>query len=124
MTGLTDTDSTKRHNHVELKLGSPTYQELTLGYYRILVSFYVVVVQYPTTNAYQPETLGGKFLEALNQVIPVYKYGSETGDDSSFVFCLKPQPEPQQTYNFAASNETEQVSQIAIEGNYYVEIAV
>ena len=75
-------------DHIEIRITGPTVQELA-GLSRLTVDANVLLrCRYEQKNAYRRHTLIGAFQAAMAGPIPVFKYGSEPGDDKTQIGCL------------------------------------
>ncbi len=78
-------------NHAEMRLTGPFVQKQSRNIYRIDVDVNILLTNLmQAENAYDLQTWCGQFQEAAQGPINVYKWGSEVGDDGTYVFCLTP----------------------------------
>jgi len=111
-------------DHAELRITGPYMTELSKDYWRLLVDVNVLVTELmDQNNAFKLQTWCGKLAHSMNGPINIYKYGGETGDDSSYVACLRPlvgKIDPNRTLYFGQLGKSERLRQGMIDGHFVV----
>ncbi len=118
------TDEELHYDHAELRITGPYGTELSNNYWRLRVDINVLLTEMMgQTNAYKLQTWCGKIAAAMDGPINVYKYGGESGDDNSWVFCLTPLNEridPNRVLHFGQLGKTERIRQSMVDGHFVV----
>lgn len=116
----TFTDATDR---VEIRISGPYTKELPSEYH-VYVDVNVILTSRfdgSTKNRHAILINAGLFHEAMDQIIRVYKYGNEVGDDDSFIGCLIPRSGKNDTVrviHFGKVDSTDKVKQSAVDARY------
>lgn len=109
-------------DHAELRITGPYLNELSKDYWRVLVDINVLLTEMMgRTNVYDLQTWCGIISLAMDGPINVYKYGSEVGDDSSWVCCLNPisgGTDPNRTLHFGQLGKTDRLRQSMVDGRF------
>lgn len=118
-------------DRAEIRITGPFIQELSQGYYRILVDVNVLLTsRYDGTakNAYTIHQYAGIFQAAMGNEIGVWNYGGEEGDydpnDSNtqlFLGCLKPRAgnnDSIRVFHFGQTDKTDKLKQSAVDARY------
>lgn len=121
--GIDEREQEKLHyDHAELRITGPYSNELSRDYWRILVDVNILLTELmDKINAYDLQTWCGAYGNAMDGPINVYKYGSESGDDGSWVFCLTPvhgKIDPNRVLHFGQLGRTERIRQSMIDGHF------
>jgi hypothetical protein len=109
---------------VELRINGPDTKELSKSCWRLWVNiniFFTVSMGQEATNRYSLETLVGLFLEFTDTNIPIFRFGTGPGDDSSLVGCLEPRREISNSVRsvyFGQISAEETLKQAQIDGRY------
>jgi hypothetical protein len=113
---------------VEIRITGPYITETSKGYYTALVAVNVLLMTHPACeqNAYASITYAGRFAETMSEPIPVFNYGSETGDyvagrDSEPIQlgCLETRPKrPVAIRNFGQVDPAVKLDQQEISASY------
>lgn len=112
-------------DRAEIRINGPFTNELSRGYYKILVDANVLVSSRydgKTKNGYELTRILGLFHEAMDSVIPVFKHGLQPGDDSEAQLgCLSPKAgknENVRVLHFGQIDRTDRVKQGAVDARY------
>jgi hypothetical protein len=121
--GIDEREAEKLHyDHAELRITGPYITELSRNYFRILVDVNVLLTELmDKPNAFDLQTWCGIVAKAMDGPINIYKYGEETGDDGSWVFCLTPlngRIEPNRILHFGQLGRTDRIRQSMIDGHF------
>ena len=110
--------------HVEIRITGPGVQELSNGYFRLTVDANVLLqCRYELNNAYHRQTLIGAFMQAMAGPIPVFKYGSEPGDDKTWIGCLSvPRANSVKVHHFGQLTMPEKFSESMSDARYTMDI--
>jgi hypothetical protein len=113
---------TLNFDHAELRITGPSINELSHDYFRILVDANILLTELmDQTDAYKLQTWCGAMSDAMNGPINVYKFGSEAGDDSSYVDCLRPtsgRVDPNVVMHFGQLGKVDRVRQSMVDGHF------
>jgi hypothetical protein len=74
-------------------VNGPKTSELSLGYFRLYVDVNVLLFSNmggDARNAYTLDINLGQFHQAMDALIPIYRYGTDPEDDGSLLGCLSP----------------------------------
>lgn len=118
------------HNHAELRIGGPFLNELSKNYWRVHVDINILLTYLMAANedsVYDLQTWAGVIQEAFDGPINIYKYGSESGDDESYVGCLRPRKgknEENRVLTFGQISKVDRLRQSMIDGRFIMEISV
>lgn len=125
--GIDERTSEELHyDHAELRITGPYITELSKDYWRLLIDVNILLTELMVReNVYDLQTWCGKIAAAMDGPINIYKYGGETGDDSSYVFCLTPlngRIDPNRILHFGQLGRTDRIRQSMIDGHFVVYI--
>lgn len=115
-------------DHIELRLTGPIIKEVSKNYYTIdtNVNFLVTnLMSMSSGNAYKIIDWCGLIAYEMNKPIPIYKYGSGSGDDSSLIKCMqikKNRSDSVKIFHFGQVDKTYRVRQSEIDANYKMDI--
>lgn len=74
----------------ELRIDGPYYTELSKGFWRVYIEINVLIQSaQDKTDRYRIYKTAGVVAAAFEQIISIFKYGDEVGDDDSLVGCMK-----------------------------------
>lgn len=74
----------------ELRVDGPYYTELSKGFWRVYTEINVLIQSaQDKEDRFRIYKTAGVIAAAFEQVISIFKYGDEVGDDDSLVACLK-----------------------------------
>lgn len=94
--GVDERDPTymARADRAEVRVNGPFTQELSKNYFRLYVDVNVIVFSQMggSANTFALDDNLGSFFDAMDSVIPIYRYGTGPDDDSSLLGCLSPRP--------------------------------
>lgn len=108
----------------ELRINGPNMREQSQGCYQLNVQVNILytICMESLENAYAPLAFGGLVQQIAQTCIPVMQYGCFPGDDDTvLVGTLTTRPRRNENVNlinFAQLNETDEVVQQAIDGQY------
>jgi len=112
-------------DRLEIRINGPYTNELSKGYHRVLVDANVLLSSRydgAQKNGYSHLKFIGLFNEAMDMVIPVFKFGLEPGDDeNSQIGCLSPRPgknEAIRVLHFGQIEKTDHVKQSAVDARF------
>lgn len=91
---------------IELRFDGPTIAECPKNRIKaeVEVNALITVQTSHTSNLYRMQQISGLLLDAFNQDIAVYKYGTDVSDDNSFIFCMQLTPLTRTDRALRASN--------------------
>jgi len=118
-----DVDNMQKE-HVELRVDGPYVKHVSSNCYLLHVGINLILTDYmqmSSENAYSLMDWGGTFLNAMLSPIPIYRYGSGVGDDSTLVGCLTQRTkfaEPTRLLHFGQRGKTERFRQSMVDGRY------
>jgi len=78
-------------------------------------------------NAYDIVQWGGILQEAMLEPIPIYKYGSNPGDDESLIGCLtlrKSRGDSIRLIHFGQISREDRIRQAAVDGRYEMYLSI
>ncbi len=121
--GIDEREEEKLHfDHAELRITGPYISELSHNYYRLLVDVNILITELmDQVDAYKLQTWCGAIALSMEGPINIYKYGSETGDDSSWVFCLqlvRNKIDPIRVLHFGQLGRTERIRQSMVDSHF------
>lgn len=111
-------------DRAEIRISGPFTREPSHNYYVLNLDVNVLLTsRYDGTakNRYAILTFAGLFQEAMDQPINVYRFGSEPGDDATYVGCLKPrrgQHQMVEVFQFGQVDPTDKVKHIDVDARY------
>jgi hypothetical protein len=86
-------DSKVEASHAELRINGPFIYEVNNDWYQVLVPINVLLMDYmigDDANSYRMQEWAGKFMEVMDDPIPIYRYGqTAVVDDGSYLGCLR-----------------------------------
>ena len=90
--GVDERESEKiEADHTELRVNGPFIRQLSAGYFRLDVDSNILLSDFigGNENSYKLIDWAGKFQQAAEKSIPVYRYGPDTSvNDNSLLGCL------------------------------------
>jgi len=109
---------------VEIRITGPYTQQPSIDYYLLTVDANVLLqCRYEEKNAYRRQTLMGPFFQAMAGPIPVYKLGSEPGDDKSHLGCLiLPRGSQVKLHHFGQLTFPERMSESMCDARYVMDL--
>jgi len=113
-----------REDHVELRISGPFVKEISHGYWRTQTDINILLMNrmaMSTEDAYGIARWGGKITQAMAERIPIYKYGSDVGDDESLIGCLTQRigkSESVRLVHFGQIDRTDRIRQSVVDGRY------
>lgn len=123
--GLDDRDDAFMHatDRVEIRINGPFTQEQSRGYHRVLVDANVLLSSRydDSKNGYALHKFLGLFHEAMDMVIPVFKFGLEPGDDESQIGCLSPRAgknDSVRVIHFGQIEKTDRLKQSMVDARF------
>lgn len=111
-------------DRAEIRINGPFTSEVSKGYHRVWVDANVLLTSRfdgSAKNGYSHLKFLGLFHEALDNGIPVFKYGLEVGDDSSQIGCLSPRTGKQdavRVLHFGQIEKTDRVKQSIVDARF------
>lgn len=115
-------------DRVEIRINGPFTREPSKGYFLLQVDVNVLLTSRydDEKNLYTPIKYLGLFHEAMDSVIPVFKFGLEPGDDEDEqIGCLSPRVgrnESVRVLHFGQIDKTDRVKQSAVDARYFMEL--
>jgi hypothetical protein len=123
--GIDERDSdTMRTEHVEVRVNGPNVREVSKNYWRVHIDINILLIDYmkmSSENAYDINQWGGKFLAAMTDPIPIYRFGSGGDDDDSLIGCLtqrKGFAEPAKLIHFGQISKEDRIRQAMVDGRF------
>ena len=119
----------QQNDHAELRVNGPAITEVSKNFYHIEVDINILVTDLMKTtgeNAYDIQTWCGLFQEGMAGPIPIYKYGSEAGDNSSEIGCLIPRDNKYdkiRVLHFGQINDVDRVRQSMVDGTFRMDLS-
>ncbi len=116
-------DFTEATDRIEIRISGP-YTKKLHGEYRLHVDVNVLLTSRfdgPSKNRYTILINAGLYHEKMDQAIKVYKYGTEVGDDDSYLGCLIPRSGKNDTIrviHFGKVDPTDKLKQSAVDARY------
>jgi len=125
--GIEDRDEAfeRSPDRCEIRITGPFTSEPSSGFYELEVFANVLVTSNLShqKNGYDSHKYLGLFHEAMDQVIPVYKFGAELGDDPLvFVGCLSPRGKVS-VYHFGQLEKSTRIKQGLVDAKYMMELS-
>jgi hypothetical protein len=110
-------------DRAEIRINGPFVREPSHHYFHLYVDVNVLLTSRydETKNRYAILKFAGLFQEAMDTPINVYRYGSEPGDDQTFVGCLTPRRgvhEMVEAFQFGQVDPTDALKQTAVDARY------
>lgn len=111
--------------YAELRIDGPNFYLVQKGLWHISCEVNILITsQASDANLYTYSTMCGHFASSFYDTISVLKYGSEVGDDQSYVGCLKlkySKDEKLEVHHFGIIDPATNLQQGSIEGHYIME---
>lgn len=111
-------------DRAEIRISGPFVREPSHNYFILNLDVNVLLTsRYDGTakNRYAILKFAGLFQEAMDKPINVYRYGSEPGDDQTYVGCLAPRRGIQQMvemFQFGQVDAIDKVKHIDVDARY------
>ena len=115
-------------DHAELRVTGPFITEVSKDRYRFHVDVNILITDLMNEtgeNAYDLQTWCGAFQVGMDGPIMVYKYGSESGDDSAYIGCLSPRQgkyDANKVLHYGQINKVDRIRQSMIDGKFQMTI--
>lgn len=115
---------TQATDRLEIRISGPYTRSLSGGEYHIFMDVNVLFTSRFDGAGKNRHTIlknVGLYQEAMDQVINVYRYGSEVGDDDSFLGCLTPRKGKNDTVrvmHFGKIDPTDKIRQSMVDTRY------
>lgn len=125
--GVDERDDEQWEDHVEQRFSGPQYREIGNGKYEvtIVVNFlFTALMDMAGADSYRLNRWTGKFAKEMIEVIPVYKYGTDPGDDASFIGCFQLKNTKAggvNVYPFGQLEKDHRVRQSEVDASYYMD---
>ena len=117
--------STKQ-SYFELRVDGPKSMEISRNFYKLEIEINAVVnTIMGGKKLYNIDTATGFVASIFTRTINIYNYGGETGDDSSFVGCLRLKQEFRDKLiitNLGQIDPNTRINRSIVEGHYYTEL--
>jgi hypothetical protein len=113
-----------QEDHAELRVNGPFVRELSKNYWRIWVDINILLTNMMSMsqkNAYNIAQWGGTLQEVMLEPIPIYKYGSDPGDDDSLIGCLtlrRSRGDSVRLIHFGQISREDRIRQAVVDGRY------
>ena len=123
---LRDTSDLK--DFFELRVDGPYYTELSKGFWRVYIEINVLIQSaQDKEDRFRIYKTAGVVAAAFEQVISIFKYGDEVGDDNSLVGCMKLLGDKEareriQISHFGQVGPETGISQSTVEAHYVAEL--
>jgi hypothetical protein len=119
------TEFTEAPMRVEIRMTGPFTRELSKDYYELGVDVNALLFDLYETNGNQYDVIGiaGLFHEAMDNPIPLKRYGDKPGDDEGLLGCLLTRAEKNdavRVFHFGQTDTTDRQKQIMIDARYVV----
>lgn len=125
MEGLDErtTEFMEAANRVEIRMSGPFTKELSKDYYELGVDINVLFTSRYEANGNQYDIIKivGLFHEAMDNPIPILRYGDQAGDDESLVGCLLPRDgrnDAVRVFHFGQTDQTDRQKQVMIDARH------
>jgi len=111
-------------DRVEIRISGPYTRPLAGGEYHIFMDVNILFTSRFDGAGKNRHTIlknVGLYQEAMDKVINVYRYGSEIGDDDSFLGCLTPRKGKNDTVrviHFGKIDPTDKIRQSMVDARY------
>ena len=108
---------------VEIRMSGPFTKELSKDYYELGVDINLLFTSRYETNGNQYDIIRivGIFHEAVDDVIPMKRYGDQPGDDESLVGCLMTRTgknDAVRVFHFGQTDQTDRQKQVMIDARH------
>lgn len=120
-----EAETLRARSHVELRLHGPETKEISHGYFQLFIEINLLLTEFisGTRNVYDFVQHCGQIQKSASGVIPVYRYGLDSGgvDDGTHVGCFHPDPnrnEAVTVFHFGEIDRVRHVRQSAVDGRY------
>jgi hypothetical protein len=120
----------EHYSHAELRINGPSIQELSKGYFRLIVGVNVLLTELmDRAQMYDLQSWCGVFSTAMDGPINLYHYGPDVGgvDDEAWFECLLPQQakfDPNRIFHFGQISKVERIRQSMVDGSFVCYITV
>jgi len=114
--------------HVEIAITGPFSREMSRNYYELKVGVRVLIqsrMDNPPKNRYSPQRIAGIYHEAMDAVIAVYRYGTDSEDDRLLLGCLSPargRNDALRVFHFGQMTPTDRLRQSMVDCWYVMEL--
>lgn len=111
---------------MELRIDGPYYTEISKGLWKVYIEINILIqAAMNQQNFHRMRQLTGNVMAIFEPCIPVYKYGTESYDDSSLVGGLQRMDEEagrnnMQVSQFGQVDPVNQLEQASVEAHYVV----
>lgn len=111
----------------EIRMDGPYFREVSKDYFEVYIEVNILVQTAITRskNLYQHEDILGAASAAFT-TIPVFKLGSNDGDDESQIGCLNLRSQPQdpvKVSDFGQIKAETELRQACVEGHYTIQLS-
>jgi hypothetical protein len=119
------TDFMEAPNRLEIRMSGPFTKELSKDYYELGVDINLLFTsRYEVNqNQYDINRTVGTFHAAMDDAIPILRYGDQPGDDESLVGCLLPRDgrnDAVRVFHFGQTDQTVRQKQVMIDARHVV----
>ena len=116
-------------DHAELRVNGPFIRQLSSGYFRLDVDSNILLSDFigGSENPYKLIDWAGKFQQAAERSIPVYRYGPDTSvDDGSLLGCLSVRggKNGSDIYQFGQVNANDRIRQVSVDTRHWMFLTV
>ena len=114
--------------HVEIAVTGPFSREMSRNYYELRVGVRILIqarMDNPPKNRYSPQRIAGIYHEAMDAVIAVYRYGTDSEDNQSLLGCLSPargRNDALRVFHFGQMTPTDRLRQSMVDCWYVMEL--
>jgi hypothetical protein len=129
--GIDERMGDKEHyDHAELRINGPTIQELSKGYFKLVVGVNVLLTELmDRPNVYDLQDWCGVISRIMDGPINLYHFGPSTlgVDDGAWFDCLTPENTvfaPNRIFHFGQISKTDRVRQSMVDGAFVVYLTV
>lgn len=124
--GVDERDDEQWEDHVEQRITGPQYRDLGSKYEVVIgINFlFTALMDMAGADSYRLNRWTGKFAEEMIEPIPVYKYGTDPGDDQSYIGCFmlkNTKANGVNVYPFGQLDKDHRVRQSEVDAVYYME---
>lgn len=115
-------------DHAELRINGPHIIEMSKDFYDLKVDLNILLtdlMKETNENAYAIQLWCGVFQASMDGPIPIYKYGSELGDDSTLIGCLTARHgkyDATRVLHFGQVHKTDRIRQSVVDGKFHIEL--
>ncbi len=124
--GIDERESGKiKVDYAELRINGPFIRQLSEGYFRLDVDSNILFSDFisGSENPYKLIAWAGKFQQAAERSIPVYRYGPDASvDDGSLLGCLSVRggKNGSNIYQFGQVNANDRVRQVSVDTRHWM----